>query len=310
MHPLRRRVLTTLALDRTPGFTFAGNYLGVRFVDTSPQQARVQIDAGEHCEDETGSVDWGAVCLLADVAMATAVRARLAPEQRLATVSMHLQFNGEALRGALEGIGECPHFVAGADSRQGLCRVVMHADGQPVMFGTGAFMVMDPPPGRSMYPLQSAVHATATPLAIDALDDRERAILARADEILDGAAASRGFLRRFWGFDATPTLTGAACSVVNGPHLANRVGYLQGGLQMGLALETATVALSPDWALSAISSCFLSQGQGTGFTAEARIERRGRNTALVRTVVSDDGGRPVLTSDTTHLRRGVDTPQR
>ena len=42
-----------------------------------------------------------AVSLLADISMGTVVRANLSPEQRLATVSMSLQFTGAPFAGAL-----------------------------------------------------------------------------------------------------------------------------------------------------------------------------------------------------------------
>lgn len=300
----RHRVLTALALNRTPGFTFAGNYLGVRFGEQSPQFAQVDMDGGPHCEDDAGQIDYAAVSLLADIAMATAVRANLTPEQRLATVSMQLQFTGAPRVGAMRGIGEFVNFVDGADSRQGLCRVQLSANGQTTAFGTGAFMIMNPPPGQTMFPLVSAVHAGATALTAAELDTHERAILTRADEALRTTGNRRGFVREFWGFRPQQTTDGARCHTNNGPHLGNRVGYLQGGLQLGLAIETAMAALPPDWSLSGISACFLSQGQGEHFVADARIERRGRNTAAVRTVISGENGRRVLVTDSTHLRTG------
>ena len=301
---LRHRVLTALALNRTPGFTFAGNFLGVRFGERLPQGSLVEMDQGLHCDDGTGQADTSAICLLADVAMATAVRAQLAPEQRLATVSMHLQFTGLPFSGALESVGELAQIIDGADSRQGLCRVTLHAGGLPALFGTGAFMVMNPPPGQTMHPITSAVHAGATPLAPAELEAHETAILARAEQAMHAAGDTRSFMRHFWGFLPEADADGAHCVVRNGPHLGNRVGHLQGGLQLGLALATARAALPPEWAVSAVSACFLSAGEGDQFRADARLEHRGRNTAVVRTVLSGNAGRRVLVADTTHLRRG------
>jgi len=302
MTELRQRVLTALALNRTPGFTFAGNYLGVRFGAGTPQRAGVDMDAGPHVERETGEVDSGAVCLLADIAMATVVRANLTPEQRLATVSMNLQFTGAPLRGAMAGVGEFEGFVDGVDSRQALSRVQLHANGRQVAFGTGAFMVMAPPPGQTMYPLMSAVHAGAAPLAEAELDARERAILARAEATVQDWPAARGFLPRFWGFLPCATADGARCLTLNGPHLGNRVGHFQGGLQVGMAIDTAASALPQDWVVSGAAAYFLRRGEGEHFVAEAQIEHQGRNTAVVRTVVSDDARRKLLVVETTHAR--------
>jgi acyl-coenzyme A thioesterase PaaI-like protein len=178
----------------------------------------------------------------------------------------------------------------------------LHAGGRPLAFGTGAFMVMAPPPGQTMYPLMSAVHAGATPLAESELDERERAILARADATLREWHAARGFLRRLWGFLPEMTSTGARCVTANGPHLGNRVGHFQGGLQMGMAIETAACALPADWTLSGAAAFFLRRGEGASFVAEAHREHHGRNTAVLRTIVTDGTGRKVLVVETTHAR--------
>jgi len=303
MTDLRRRVLTALALDRTPGFTYSANFLGVRFPSITPTRVHVEMDEGVHCEDEHGQTDIGAVSLLADVAMASVVRANLSPEQRLATVSLTLQFTGQPLVGAVEGIGEFEAFIDGADSRQGLSRGTITADGRPVLFGSGAFMVMNPPPGRTMHPIVDAVHASAAPLREHELEAHERAVLARAEMALEAARGARGFLRHFWGMVPEPTAGGARCSTANGPHIGNRVGHMQGGLQIGMAIVTAGAALPPGWALSGISAWFMSPGEGDEIEASARVEHRGRNTAVVRTVITGKGGRRVLEAMTTHLRR-------
>jgi acyl-coenzyme A thioesterase PaaI-like protein len=303
MTDLRRRVLTALALDRTPGFTYSGNFLGVRFPSITPDCVRVVMDEGVHCEDEQGRAHIGAVSLLADVAMASVVRARLSPEQRLATVSLTLQFTGEPLVGALEGIGEFEAFIDGADSRQGLSRGTLTANGRPVLFGCGAFMVMNPPPGRTMHPIVDAVHAAATPLEAHELSAQEREVLARAERAIEAAGGGRGFLDHFWGLLPVSTADGARCRTANGAHIGNRVGHMQGGLQMGMAIVTAEAALSPAWVTSGISAWFMSPGEGEEIVAVAAIEHRGRNTAVVRTVLTGHGGRRVLEAMTTHLRR-------
>jgi len=70
-----------------------------------------------------------------------------------------------------------------------------------------------------------------------------------------------------------------------------------------MALASAVAALPRERAVSAISACFLSAGEGHSIHADARIEHRGRNTAVVRTVLTGNAGRRVLVADTTHLRR-------
>lgn len=303
MSDIRQRVLTALALERTPGFNYSGNYLGVRFIDLTPPRSTIEIDHGPHCEDENGEADIAAICLLADLAMGSVVRAQLSPSQRLATVSMSLQFTGAPRLGPFCGHGEFVQFVDGADSRQGLCRVSVTGAGQTLLFGTGAFMVMNPPPGRTMYPLVSAVHAGATPLAETTLEPAERELLERAEAAIARCGGGRGFLRHFWGFVPQASAEGARCTVSNGPHLGNRVGHLQGGLQLGMAMVTAEAALPVGWMAAGISACFVGPGTGTAVSAEARVEHQGRNTAVVRTRIAAADGRGILDAVTTHIRR-------
>ncbi|MDH5264920.1 MAG: hypothetical protein OEX21_09245, partial [Betaproteobacteria bacterium] len=69
---IRKRVLRGLALNREPGFHFAGNFLGVSFDAITPAQSRVSLESGPHCEEADGQVNLGAVALLADIALAGA----------------------------------------------------------------------------------------------------------------------------------------------------------------------------------------------------------------------------------------------
>jgi acyl-coenzyme A thioesterase PaaI-like protein len=96
---------------------------------------------------------------------------------------------------------------------------------------------------------------------------------------------------------------GARCTIGNGPHLGNRVGHLQGGLQLGMAIVTAEATLPPGWMTSGISTFFIGAGVGAEITAEARVEHPGRNTAVVRTRLTAPGGQRVLDATTTHIRR-------
>ena len=303
MSDIRHRVLCALALNRTPGFNFTGNLLGVRFAEITPARTVVSIDHGPYCTTARGDLPQAVFAVLADITLASVVRANLTPEQRLGTVSMHLQMNGRPAPGALTAIGEFDGFLDGALARQGLSRVSLRAGGVEILRGQGAFMVLEPPPGMVMHPIVGADHTRATPLAESTLDDTERAILARADAALASVDGSHAFIDRFWQIGARPTAHGATCSVNNGPHIGNRVGHMQGGLQVGLAASTAETALPADWTLSAISASFISPGVGARVQACARVLHRGARTAVVRTVLVGRDRRRVLEALTTHARR-------
>ncbi len=295
---IRRRALVAFALNRTPGFHFPGNFLGVMFTNKTHERVELELCPGPFCEELDGQVNHGAIALLADIALASVVRANLTPAQRLATVSMQLQFTGVRRVGPLNAAGAFAGFLNGAAGQQGLSRVTMAAAGREVLFGSGTFMVLDPPPGVTMYPPVSADHSAVDPLPESALTETERQILRRIDTTL-ARPGQRSFVQRFWGQDPRPTAKGALCVVENDLHLGNRVGYMQGGLQVGLAIDTANAAVPKEWMISGISACFISPGAGAELRAESEVVHRGRHTAVVRTLISN-AERRVLDTTSTH----------
>lgn len=302
MSDIRHRVLSALALNRTPGFSFTGYFLGLRFDHVDAGQARISLAPGPFCEDADGRVPISVLAVLADVALGTVVRANLTPEQRLGTVSLHLQLNGERCAGPLSAVGTFEGFLHGTLARQGLGRVCLAAGGHPILSGHGAFMVLDPPPGVTMHPIVGAEHGAVAPVDVAGLDDHERAILERAEAALAAADTQRSFIQRFWEIDARASGDGAVCQINNGPHIGNRVGHMQGGLQVGLAASTAMAALPRDWMLSAISATFVSPGEDRILEARSQVVHQGERTAVLRTVITGKSGRRVLDTLSTHAR--------
>jgi acyl-coenzyme A thioesterase PaaI-like protein len=301
---IRDRVLRGIALNRAPGFHFAGNFLQVRYDKVAADDARVSLDPGEHCVDADGQVSLGAVAMLADIALATSVRAAIGSDStRLATVSMHLRFTGARLEGRLEGRGIFEGFIDGAAARQGISRFAIDAGGKRACFGTGAFMALAPPPGVTMHPVVMERERNAGPLAETDLDPGEREILRHADAALTPGNRNSTFIARFWGYEPQRTGEGATSVMRNGAHVGNRVGHAQGGLLVGLGATTAIAALPASWALTSITACFVSPGEGASLHAEATLTHRGRETAVARAEVTGVEGRRVLEVLTTHSRR-------
>jgi acyl-coenzyme A thioesterase PaaI-like protein len=241
--PILERVLRGIALNREPGWHFAGNFLEISFDNVAPEDARVSLVGGPHCNDRDGRINIGAVAMLADMALASAIRATLQPETRLATVNMHVQFTGQPALGRLHASGRFQGFVADAKGHLGLAAVSLAGDAGPVGFGTGSFMALAPPPGVVMHPLpmRNADSPPPSALAPDALTGDENGVVRRAGKAL--ATMSHGdFLSAFWGFMPRPAPNGARCTLENGPHVGNRVGHAQGGILMGLAAVTAAAA--------------------------------------------------------------------
>lgn len=300
---IRARVLRGIALNRIPGFHFAGNFLEVSYDHVASRGTRVSLEPGPHVVDADGQVNIGVIAMVADIALAASVRAELDSDStRLATVAMHLQFTGAPIRERLEGEGECEGFQRTAAVPQGVSRFSIASAGRLACYGTGAFMPLEPPPGVKMHPVVTQRAAAAPALTEHELDVVERDILHHADEALASADAKHAFIGRFLGYETKREEHGARATMKNGGHVANRVGHVQGGLLVGLGASTASAALPATWRLSSVSAWFVSPGEGRELHAEAKVWHQGRETAVVRTEITGVGGRRVLEMVTAHAR--------
>lgn len=308
---VRAQVLRALALNRTPGLHFLGNFLDLSFERVSALDSCLRMPVGPHCTDAAGQVHVAPLALLADIAMATAVRAPLPPETRLGTVSMHLQFTQGPWTGPLEAQAGLDGFVVEGAGQTGHAHGKISGPAGVVCHGSSTFMVLDPPEGKVLAPVPHRRHGDAAvpPLAEAALSDTERAILQYTDAVLDqtgcegGCIGSGSFASRFFGYDTRHVTTGATGRMINGPHIGNRVGHVQGGISFGFALATAQTALGPEWAISNLTASYISTGEGKMLRSRSRVVHCGRRTAVVRTRVVGAGGRIVLDVLSNHWRR-------
>jgi acyl-coenzyme A thioesterase PaaI-like protein len=303
---IRDQVLRGLALNREPGFHFAGNFLDVSFDLVSPSASRLSLEPGPHCVDADGQVDLGSLAMLADLALAATVRANLERAQRLGTVSMTLELTGVPRAGRLEATGEFRGFFREGTGRLGQSRVVVTGAAGEVAFGSGSFMALRPPVGVTMHPAPNRRRDDPPPPPVAASDLRrdEIRIVRQADEALASVASDGGaFVQRFWGYQPRRVAGGAAAAMKNGPHIGNRVGHVQGGIQLGLAAVTASAALPANWALTGVSAWFISPGEGTVLRARSEIVHHGRLTAVIRTRITGRDRRRVLEAVTTHACR-------
>jgi acyl-coenzyme A thioesterase PaaI-like protein len=297
----RRRVLRAIALNRTPGYHFPGNFIDLSFDRVESQSARVSYET-----DTQDPGDFGSLAVLADFALGTAVRASLHPATRLATVSMTLELAAAPRAGTVSAAAQCHGFVGEGDARIGRGRVVLEDAAGEIGYGSGAFMVLKPPPQVTLHPVPLRKRGDAEPpeLAERDLAPDELRILRHADEALKRAArAKQPFIRHFWGFLPEAAPGGASCVMPNGPHIGNRVGYVQGGIQLGLAAATASAALPESWILSTVTAAFISPGEGPALRAQASVVHRGQRLSVIRTEITRHDGRLVLQAMSTHVAR-------
>ena len=293
-NPIRAQVLRAIAANREPGFHFAGNLLDLSFDRVTPADTRLSLDVAPHLADADGELDLGAFAMLADFAVAGCMRATLEPHQRLATLSLTLEFTGVPRAGRLEAQSAFSGFVRDGKGRIGKgCFTISNKSGV-VCIGSGAFMALDPPKSVKLSPVPHR-NRRSPPIALipDAeMNQEEKEILRRADAALADPRPS--FIQRFWT---------AGGSMENGPHVGNRVGHAQGGVLLGLAAATASQALPETWRLSAISGWYLRPGEGPLLTAKTAAVHRGRLTAVNRTLIEGEKGEVVIEVTTTHAHR-------
>jgi acyl-coenzyme A thioesterase PaaI-like protein len=291
---IRRRVLRAISLNRTPGYHFPGNFIDLSFERVASDDSRLSYEA-----DAQGDI--GSLAVLADFALGTSIRADLDPATRLATVSMTLELAAMPRAGTVSASSRCHGFIGEGDGRVGRSRVVLEDAGGELGYGSGAFMVLKPPPGVTLHPVPHRKRGDPEPplLAERDLAPDELAILRHAERVLD----RKPFMRHFWGFLPQATPGGASCVMPNGPHVGNRVGFVQGGILLGLGAATASAALPDTWLLSAITAAFISPGQGPALEARASLVHQGQRVATVRTEVRRSDGRRVLEAMSTHLAK-------
>jgi acyl-coenzyme A thioesterase PaaI-like protein len=300
---IRRRVLRAIALNRTPGLHFPGNFIELSFDQVASGDTRVSYETGPHCVEAHGGSDLGSLAVLADFALGTAVRADLHPATRLATVSMTLELGAAPRAGIVRAASRCHGFAGKGDGRTGRSRVVLEDPGGEVGYGSGTFMVLEPPPERTLHPVPHRKRGDAEPplLAEGDLEPDELRILRHADQALERAAKSaQPFIRHFWGFLPQAARGAATCVMPIGPHVGNRVGFVQGGILLGLAAVTASAALPDTWTLSGISAAFISPGDGAALKAQANVVHHGRRVSVVRTELTRSDGRRVLEVMSSH----------
>ncbi len=302
---IRNRILLGLALNRTPGYHFTGNFLSLSFENNTEQDVQLSMASGPHNVESNGNVSYGALAVLADIALAANVRAGHTPASRLATVQMNLQFTGAPMTGRLHAASALQGYVENITSVQGAGQVTVTANGKPVCFGGGTFMVLNPPKGVALYPMSHRKDSDAeiAPLAEDELHRDERRVLVLADAALADTHKGGSFIHRFWGYDTHAVAGGASGKLSNGPHVGNRVGHLQGGVTMGLGIATAEAALPASWRLSAVTAWYISPGEGRVIKARSKIIHHGRLTSVVRTEITGKNKRRVMEMVTTHAHK-------
>ena len=307
-HPIMKHVRHALALNRTPGLHFGGNFFGLIFAEVNPTNSILHVEPQAYSCDKDGQMNVAAFAMVADMGLATGIRSKLDRSTRLATVSLSLQLTGVQRKGRITASSQSNGFLHDTLGKQGLSQTTVTAGGELLAYGTGAFMVLPAPPGVVLNPIPWIDQAPPKDLDVDldSLSKDEKWILEHTEHSLQ-KSISRGddFINHFLGFHPHASDRSAYGELVNGPHISNRVGHVQGGITLGLAMTTANAALSEQWLLTGVTASYISPGEGATISARSTVVHRGRMTAVVKTEVLSSNGRQVLDVMTTHARRST-----
>jgi len=304
MDSYSRQVLQALRLSRSPGWHFAGHFLGLSFDTLLPEGAVVSMPLEARHLDSQGKPVFAALAVLSDVAAAAAIRGRVSAQTRLATVTIRLSFSGASAAQRLCANSQYRFRTTDLAMPTAITALSIHSQGELLCTGEASFAVLDNRRGVAPHPMARDRRLDATePLSPDELTEAETQVLQHARRAL-ASCRNDGipFLQAFW--DLQPTATGdlAECTMRSALHTRNRVGDIQGGVLLALAAHTSAAVTGPGWRLLDIAAQYLAAGSGP-LTARAKAQRIGRNLASISCTVIDEHGHPVLRSDTTLARQ-------
>ena len=327
---IRHAVLSALARDRIPGWSFTGLFQNIAWPRIDDSTMTVTMPLGPQCTDAAGNVELAALLVLLDAALASPTRIALAHGTRMATTQINAHFHGVMARDDVSVESAFDGATEAGSLRQLLSSGRLTSRGRKVISGNGAFVQLPPPAtAGEMAPLPWQRHEWVEPPALtpEQLDARESAIYAACEAALRDDAAVAGnaskvsdasdandasdtasanaalassFLKRFWGIAPVATNDGATCRLVAGPQLANRVGHVQGGILMGAAAETARLAVPGHPVFANLSAWFIAPGRGDALNVSSRVVHAGRSLAVVRTEITGTDGARVLDVTSAH----------
>lgn len=304
-----RRVLQSMQAHRTPGWHLPAHLLELTYDRIEADGAWVGMPVGSHCLDRHGDVHRAAIMVLADVAMAGALRGRFGATSRLATVNARLDFARAGAVRPLQAVATCRLEISGGAVPLCVCSVDIQSGNERLGSGEATFAVLDNRRATATHPLprSSTLHGVA-PLGDDELTAEEAVVFALACDAETSGPPDSSFLEAYWGLLPQTGDGWAECVFGQGMHVANRVGDVQGGILLALATETGVAALSQQWRLVDVAARYLAAANtGGALLARAEVVKMGRQIAFVECRLTDESNRVVLRADLTLVRNGEQT---
>jgi acyl-coenzyme A thioesterase PaaI-like protein len=283
---------------------FPAHFLGLAFASVGPASAEMTMPIGAHAESRNGKVAIAAVAVMADVALAAALRGEGGPTVRLATLSIRLSFSRLPTDGVLRAVAERQFGLDTLSMPTAVSRLTVCDAAGISCTGEASFAVLDSRRSSVANPMPG--HATVDelpPLRLDDMTDAELKVLEQARaasrRVVSGGAS---FLEALWELVPEVDADGASCRLHAGLHVSNRIGHLQGGVLLGLAAHTSAAAAPEGWHLLDLTAQYIEAGAGTWVQARAAAVRIGRSSASIECRITDDQGRTTLCAQATFIR--------
>jgi acyl-coenzyme A thioesterase PaaI-like protein len=285
---------------------FAGHFLDIVFTPVDQAATVATLEVGPHCRAADGRISLAALSILADVAMAAAVRSEFGHSARVATLTIRLSFAALPAQGVLRAVAKLEQIPRIGVMETAVTSVEIYAeDGSLCCSSAASFAVLENRQATADHPMpRTSTLSAASLLPTQELHDAERVVWERALQAEQNAGQG-SFIEQFWGIlPVRGNAPGQArCRIESGMHIGNRSGHVQGGILLGMAAATCTAALPEGWQLLDISAQYLDASTGPHLDARAATLRSGRNLCVMECHVADSAGKPVFSAQATCLRR-------
>src|SRR6266702_2138926 len=296
----RNAVLGALYQNRTPGWSFTGHLLGISFDRVNLTNSMLRCASAEHIRTDDGVVDFGAVAVLADLALGICCREASGGAIRMATVSLSMMMHRTVGTGDLTARSQLCSYDPKTQMSTALARIF--CGGSLLCTVTGSFLALPAPDHIATHEprFRTDEGAVVPVLQPDSLSEEESKIYSRVNG--EPLPTGRSFLSRFWGFDVKKGWAGANGRFMVGPHVGNRVGHVQGGILCAFAAGVAQAANRNAFQLASMHTTFHRPGDGGILYGNALRVHQGRTTEVLNTVVTDRGGTALLFAQSTFFR--------
>ena len=299
---LYQRVERSLLISREARLAFPTVFMGATGRPAGDGAAVMTFKNDATFADGTGQLDWCALCALVDAVLGAVSDMKTGPRVRPATARIDLQVTGAAAEGDVSVDARFLAFSNTNRVRQSLVAAAIKSGDMLVGNASATCVLLELPTGqtRAQWPWLPDDFKLEPPDAI-AFATQELEALKACEQAEAAVTAQHPLIEHFW-CGIPETSGGKACLQLSvAPHFGNRLGHVQGGLLVGMAIKVASAAARRDTRLSNISAYILSLATGPVLDVHSHVVRQGRNLTLVQTRITGASGKPVVEATSQHV---------